>query len=263
MRFALIFLLVCMMSVLTVERTLANIDPETIVGMWLFDDGDGEIVGDSSENGHDGTITGLPTWVDGKFGEALDVGGGNFVRVPHSEDLTLQSFTVTAWLQTQVGGAYIGVISKAHDNPTRNYTLYLRLDSNTASMSIGNEAGGNWSDKTGITPVNDGDWHHVAIMFDAETKVGKVFTDGVQEGQYTVAHDVPQGNADLVFAAWGHGGGNGGYIGLLDEIAIFNVALEEADIKRIMEKGLNELSAPVEPNGKLTVRWGAIKSIDF
>jgi hypothetical protein len=237
-----------------------NIDPDSIVGMWLFDEEDGDIVGDSSGNGYDGTITGPTQWTEGAFGSALNVGAGNFVRVPYSEDLTLQSFTVTAWLQTQVGGAWVGVISKSYDNPTRNYTLYLNQDSDTASISIGNEAAASWSDTTGTTPVNDGEWHHVAINFDAETKAGKVFTDGVQEGQYTVAHDVPQNDADLVFAAWHHSGGNGGYIGLLDEIAIFNVALEETDIQEIMQNGLSSLGASVEPASRLVTTWGQIRS---
>lgn len=256
-------LVLCLLLTTTsaiVKGGYANIDPGSIVGMWLFDEEDDNIVGDSSGNGHDGTITGPTEWTEGVFGGALNIGAGNFVRVPHSEDLTLQSFTVTAWLQTQVGGAWIGVISKSYDNQTRNYTLYLHQTSNTASISIGNEAGGSWSDTTGTTPINDGDWHHVAINFDAETKIGKVFTDGVQEGQYTVAHDVPQNDADLVFAAWHHSGGNSGYIGLLDEIAIFSVALEETDIQEIMRNGLSALGASVEPAGKLATIWGQIRS---
>ncbi len=83
----------------------------------------------------------------------------------------------------------------------------------------------------------------------------------MQEAQYTVAHDVPQHEADLVFASWTHGGGNGGYIGLLDDIAIFNVAVAEADIQDIMQNGLSELgSSPVKPKDKLASRWGKIKS---
>lgn len=262
-------LMIVGMAVLFAVDMLANssyakIDPETIVGMWLFDEGKGETVEDSSGNGHDGTITGPPDWGEGKFGEALNVGAGNFVRVPHSEDLSLKTFTVTAWLSTEVGGAWIGVISKSHDNPTRNYTLYLHQNSDTASISIGNEAAGTWSDKTGATPVNDGEWHHVAISFDEKSKVGRVFTDGVQEGQYTVAHDVPQNNADLVFAAWHHSGGNAGYIGMLDEIAIFDVALEEEDIQTIMNEGLEKALGitAVSSTGKLTTTWGEVKAQD-
>ena len=161
------------------------------------------------------------------------------------------------------GGGWIGVISKSNRNEDRNYTLYLYDGTGTASISIGDEAGNAWHDGTGTTRINDGEWHHVAVSFDDDKDTGRAFTDGVKEKEYNVVTDVPQHEADLVFASWHHAGGNGGYIGLLDEIGIFNVALEEADIKEIMENGLGSLIAPVEPNGKLTARWGAVKSMDF
>lgn len=239
----------------------AKIDPNTIVGMWLLDETKGDVISDSSGNKHDGKITGQAKWIKGQFGNALEIGAANFAKVLHADDLTLKTFTVTLWMSTKSSGNWIGVLSKSHNNPTRNYTVYIHKDKNTASISIGSEAGGNWNDTSGTTVVNDGEWHHVAISFDDNTDVGRVFTDGVKEGQYTVATKVPQNNADVTFAAWHHGGGNSGFTGLLDEIAIFNVALEEADVNDIMQKGLTELlGAPVEPQGKLATKWGKIKS---
>ncbi len=51
------------------------------------------------------------------------------------------------------------------------------------------------------------------------------------------------------------------YNGLIDEFAIFNVALTEDDIKTIMDKGLARALgiAAVSPSGKLTATWGSIK----
>ena len=46
---------------------------------------------------------------------------------------------------------------------------------------------------------------------------------------------------------------------MLYEVAIFNVALSEADMKELMDKGLAGL-LPVEPTGKLATTWGTIKS---
>ena len=50
--------------------------------------------------------------------------------------------------------------------------------------------------------------------------------------------------------------------GLIDEVAIFNVALEKADIKAIMDKGLAVALGitAVYPTGKLTTMWGSIKT---
>ncbi len=55
----------------------AKIDPKNIVGMWLFDEGKGDIAKDSSGNKNDGTLMNDPKWVDGKKkpGKALEFDG--------------------------------------------------------------------------------------------------------------------------------------------------------------------------------------------
>ncbi len=61
----------------------AAIDPDNVVGVWLFDEGSGEVATDASENGLDGTLHGNPKWVNGKFGKALELdGSAAYVEVP-------------------------------------------------------------------------------------------------------------------------------------------------------------------------------------
>ena len=49
--------------------------------------------------------------------------------------------------------------------------------------------------------------------------------------------------------------------GVIDEVALFSVALEEEDIQEIMNNGLAEALQilAVDPAEKLTVTWGGIK----
>ena len=53
------------------------------------------------------------------------------------------------------------------------------------------------------------------------------------------------------------------YIGVIDEVGIFNVALTEADVMEIMKNGLKAAAlgatTAVYPSGKLTTAWGLIK----
>lgn len=52
--------------------TEAAIDKASIVGIWLFDEGSGNKVKDSSDNGNHGNLVNKPEWDnDGKFGKAL------------------------------------------------------------------------------------------------------------------------------------------------------------------------------------------------
>jgi hypothetical protein len=46
--------------------------------------------------------------------------------------------------------------------------------------------------------------------------------------------------------------------GIIDDVALFNKALSQAEINSLMTKGIMKGSA-VEPVGKLTVSWGSIK----
>ncbi len=54
--------------------------------------------------------------------------------------------------------------------------------------------------------------------------------------------------------------------GLIDEVYIGKVAVEPEDVKTAAEKGLEEalkIARSIEPQGKLTIRSGEIKSISF
>ena len=53
----------------------------------------------------------------------------------------------------------------------------------------------------------------------------------------------------------GHAG-DGGFVGIIDEVLIYNKALSANEVKQVFEaEGL-----PVESQGKLATRWGNIKT---
>ena len=54
-------------------------------------------------------------------------------------------------------------------------------------------------------------------------------------------------------------GGSLPFTGTIDEVAVFNVALNAGFIKRIVEEGLSATTA-VEPTGKLSTTWSTLKS---
>ena len=71
--------LICI-SFMIPDLSSAKLDPETLSGIWFFDEGKGGVANDSSENGNDGEIVDAQ-WVDGKFGKALKFEGGAHVAV--------------------------------------------------------------------------------------------------------------------------------------------------------------------------------------
>ena len=72
-------------GVLFISTTSAEIDPDTIVGMWLFDEGKGNVATDETGNGLDGEFKGKPKWVTGQFGQALEFDGKSaYVQNPRA-----------------------------------------------------------------------------------------------------------------------------------------------------------------------------------
>ena len=85
-------------SLMFAGQSYAQVDPETVLGIWLLDEGQGDIAEDASGNGNDGTLMGSPTWVAGKFGSALEfTGSGNYVDCGNAEALNVDLFSISFW----------------------------------------------------------------------------------------------------------------------------------------------------------------------
>lgn len=239
----------------------ADIAQDSVVALWLFDEGDGEKLIDSSGNQHEGSIIGVPSWVDGVFGLALNVGSSTYIRVPHAEDLSLETYTITLWLASVSGGGWVPIFSKSAGNETRNYALFFVENTGTAGMSVSN--GNTWIDVNGGVKANDGNWHHVAMTFDKNSEEATIFFDGEEKSKGNIAGGPYLSEYDIVFAAWHNTAtGNEGYTGKFDDVGIFSAILTGEDIKDIMTRGLKEAvgGVAVKPLSKLPITWATIKA---
>ena len=79
----LILLILCLTTIMTISNGYieANIDPESVVGIWLLDEGQGTTVQDTSGNENDGKIVNAE-WTEGKFGKGLEFDGISHVEIP-------------------------------------------------------------------------------------------------------------------------------------------------------------------------------------
>jgi len=67
------------------------------VGIWLFDEGQGDEAEDSSGNGHTAKVgagSGELEWDQGKIGKAVGFKPGTYLEVAHTDMLNLETFTV-------------------------------------------------------------------------------------------------------------------------------------------------------------------------
>ncbi len=239
--------------------SLANIDSENITGMWLFNEGSGAVATDSSNYGNEGTIHGA-TWVDGKFGKALEFDGvDNWVEVPHSDTVGFTagtSFTITLHFKgTAVGGSLAG---KNYEDTSQALPWYLLwnggADSKITFFLRDNASVSFRADST--SDIADDTWHFIAGRADAETGKATLWVDGEMETEVDFNTDDGYGTGEGPFHIGRH------YdrytTGIIDEVLLFNVALDEADMETLMDDGIQSVTA-VEPVDKLATTWGRIK----
>jgi len=240
-----------------VSSSYARIDPEAIVGLWLFDEGKGNLAEDSSGNGHDGSIMGGPKWIDGKFGEAMEFAGGESIAVPDNESLNFgtDSFSVVLWFNWVAAQDWNRLVRERDPSPwgSGNYGWEVQTQGLMIHFSLDDTKGNH--QKTNYADVGDGEWHHGAMVVDREKKLLITYLDGENERTVNIANiESVTGTLPVTFG--------GGYIGAIDEVGIFKGVLTQGDIVDIMSKGLSEAAtagAAVSPSAKLTITWGWMK----
>ena len=129
----------------------------------------------------------------------------------------------------------------------------LRFDGRNAGQEMEFIVQAGWQGDGGFgAPVfAKGEWRHLAGVVDGKDMF--LYVDGVLEKE--MPYNGPM-QADSSETEIGHAG-DGGWMGLIDEVAIYDRALSAAEIETNFEsKGL-----AVEPAGKLATRWGEIKVV--
>lgn len=256
------FSILCCLAMF-VRHSDAEIDPTTATGVWLFNETDGDTASDASENGNDGTLQGDPEWVpDGKFGNALELdGAGDYVSVPDHKTLDTElseALTIVIWVKgTYRPNDWHGLVTKAQGWQVDMCYLLQRAANGKFEFAPFGEAGNTVWTASDILPKDD-TWYHVAGVYTGEE--AQIYVDGVLSGTRVFSAEIADTNAPVVIGT-NYPTGIQPVNGLIDEAAIFSVALAEEDINAIMNDGLEETLGilAVEPSDKLALTWGDLK----
>jgi hypothetical protein len=233
-------------------RAGAELDRDTIVGMWLFEENAGGAAEDGSGMGHDGILEGGAAWTDGKYGTALDFNGGGYVELEDSAvDLPFgaaEPFTITAWVNPRAGGTVVG---KFNGGVVGAYILSVAAN---GSVTFHREVAP-WS-LQGSGDVDAGEFWHVAATYDGGEM--KIYVDGEEvAAQDRGAQNTDTATPVLIGARFTGGAPAEFYDGVIDEVGLFNIALSEDDVQEAM-RGLAGPES-VEADGKAAVTWGHLR----
>lgn len=244
-----VFFVLSLCSLLFVANvSIANPVEDGLVAYWPFDEGAGKTASDATGNGHNGEFEGAPKWVAGKFGTALEFDGDDdHVVVPDDDALDLtDNVTLMAWFSP--------------NDVLTSRRMMVKNDSIFVIFDFGNSKEGidflvkpnNTSAESTTTDWKVGQWYHFAGTFDGKTM--KVYINGKLEGEK--ANNVPIAPSDKELWIGGDDWGRDTdhFPGKIDEVRLYDKALSEADIQKVMDT-----PADVQARGKLTTTWGKIK----
>ena len=175
---SLVFVCFSFVGVLFISTASAAIDPANVVGMWLFDEGKGNVATDASENGLDGEFNGKPKWVDGKFGKGLELDGkAAYVQIP-GHDNPNDAITVSIWVKSlsPTWNQHGWMVEKRNA-----YIIHPNQGTKNVSWPICN--GGCWNKPGGwrdgeIGPKDIEEWHMYTTTFDSKSGEWYIYIDG-------------------------------------------------------------------------------------
>lgn len=255
-KLTVLYLSFIVISLMFYGLSYAKLDVSTCVGMWLLDEARGDVAKDSSGGKNDGTLKNNPKWVEGKFDGALQFNGSAYVDCGRGENLSItKTITVQAWVEFGGGPSSAIIISKyGKSGSGLSYMLVINGDGGAPGKASWYLSG--W--RHFKTPINDSDWHHLAATVSSEGM--DLYVDGKLDTALGGVPKISVSDSTVTIGAPNSNGWGTGFNGLIDEVAVFNVALLEEDILTLMKKGLKKtLITAVSPSGQLTTTWGDIK----
>lgn len=236
-----------------------------LIGYWPFDDGAGDVAVDKSGSDNHGMLTETAAFTaDGKFGGALNLGDldngaavllndaaqGENGAAGFNSIIKTQNVTISFWMNRE--GA----------EPTNQWTFLFQNDAGQRQLGshapwsdgsiywdVASDADGccNADNRISVplgSAATNGEWHHLAyrkLRPDGEN-LGQtsIWVDGasIKESDGFIIADI----SELTGASiGGNNGGGNSQNGLIDEFAIWDEALSDADIVALSQ------GAPVLP----------------
>jgi hypothetical protein len=209
---------------------------------------------DASGNGYDGTVVG-GTVNFGQPGANANTGNSaafpddGHIDIPFNSALNPESFTVTLWANAASTTGFASPITSRDD---------VNNGVSTHGFILYNDNGGNWSFWTGdgnpgwdIMPsgaVAVNNWTHIALTFDAGTGTKSIWIDGAVAATETAPLQYsPNGTVEMEDLHIGAGADDGGsffFSGNIDDVSIWDEALDEATIQDIRDNGVTVIPEP-------------------
>lgn len=245
-----VLLIIALMTVASFARA-ANLKDSVVLYMSLDKGGNSAV--DLSAKGNDGKIFGT-NLVAGKINKAFEWSKlADYIEISNFKGLTnAKEFSVAAWVKLSQN-AKVTILCGISDDQVNRWNFAVRVN----EVFHTNTHRGGWASELNINKKFVQAWHHVAGTYGEGGKARILYYDGEEasrdalfQGELTLAK-IRVGRGQSNFDNWP-------YLGLIDEVALFDRALNKSEIQEVM-KGMSTILA-VSPTSKLATTWGEMKS---
>jgi len=197
---------------------------EGVVGSWHFDEGSGDVAHDSSGNGNDGTLKNGPTWVNGKFGKALNFDGQDDY-VEGSRRLNFVDFSAEAWVKLNDLAFTRGIFVADKTNYSKKgFRFYVSTQGNI-TLYMCDQYCNSLSTPSGI--ISPEEWYHITVVGRSRHFM-KIYVNGELKAEKNTTQAVtPPADLPLI----GTSQSASSYLkGLIDEFRVYNRPLTPDEI---------------------------------
>lgn len=251
MRYILVAMVVLFGAVMLSVPSQAEIDPNTIVALWSFNDGAGETAEDGSGNNLHGVLAGDPKWIDGKANKALAFNGvEDYVDVPDMTTPPLATFA--CWFRKTGPGS--GGVPRLHTSGGDPWALEYGIGNTHQANQLQFYFAFSDGSAAGWIPFFEPEenvWYHTAVSYDGTWVRAYVDGEEIYSNDEWAGKEINQNISRIGGGALGDA-----FEGDIDEAILFNVAITEDDVRSLMSGKVSSVDA----SGKIISTWGEIKN---
>ncbi len=231
-----------------------------MIAYYPFNEGSGTDTVDVTGNGNDGVLASGVDWVDGYKGSGVhfDTANERIVVGPLDPSAGTNAMTLAAWINWEGQGHSIGqqgIIGKREGwDPGTGIKWFWQAQPSGALLFRADWANGGgaglWWGNTDLVPYAN-EWTHVALTWDDGAAISYINGEEVQTGNITfqdTADDTPV-SIGAVSATNGET-----FVGIIDEVRIYNSALDPASIVKAMTGDTTPASLVGPSSGQTDVR---------
>jgi len=246
-------------SFLVLGLALTGTARAELIGWWRLDEGAGTMAFDSSGYGNDARFEGSPVWVDGKLGKALRFNGSSdYLAAPDSESLDINGdqLSMAAWINGEDWPAANHVVRKVADTGTGSIYI-LRVQPDSVRVYLNTSDGETIIQ--GTTALIANEWTHIALTYDGA--VASIFVNGQLDVSSDVSGELTQSDNELRI---GRGEPAGYFVGMIDDVRVYNHSLTESELLSAMEgigaeypfaRGPEPADGALHPNTWANISW--------